>query len=576
MKQYLKYFEKYKVPVVLAPLMMILECISDIVQPILMSNIVDIGIANMNLSYTVKTGIFMILIALLAACTGILNAIFSSKAAVGFATELRKSLFKKVQSFSFSNIDEFSTASLITRLTSDITQLQNVVTMGLRIFIKAPFMLVFAAIMAVSINKDLALILVCSIPILFIGIMFILKKGFPMFSIMQQKLDKVNESIRENLTNVRVVKSFVRQDYEKQKFKKSNDDLTNSTMKAMNIVIVNMPLMMFVMNFTTIAVIWFGGKQIAVGDFEVGKLMAFINYIFHILMSLMMVSMTLIMFSRAGASSKRILEVLNTESDIADSPNAKDIKVSKGKIEFKNVSFKYNKDNEEYTLKDINFTVNAGEILAIVGATGSAKTSLVQLIPRLYDVTEGQVLVDDVDVRDYKIKNLRDGVGMVLQKNVLFSGTIKENLKWGNENATDDQIVEVCKDAQANDFIMSFTDKYDTDLGQGGVNVSGGQKQRLCIARAMLKKPAILILDDSTSAVDTATEAKIRESFNDNLKGTTKIIIAQRISSVVSADKILVVDDGKIVAIGNHKELLENNQTYQEIYYSQKEKGVSA
>lgn len=576
MKQYLKYFEKYKAPVVLAPLMMILECISDIVQPILMSNIVDIGIANMNLSYTVKTGIFMILIALLAACTGILNAIFSSKAAVGFATELRKSLFKKVQSFSFSNIDEFSTASLITRLTSDITQLQNVVTMGLRIFIKAPFMLVFAAIMAVSINKDLALILVCSIPILFIGIMFILKKGFPMFSIMQQKLDKVNESIRENLTNVRVVKSFVRQDYEKQKFKKSNDDLTNSTMKAMNIVIVNMPLMMFVMNFTTIAVIWFGGKQIAVGDFEVGKLMAFINYIFHILMSLMMVSMTLIMFSRAGASSKRILEVLNTESDIADSPNAKDIKVSKGKIEFKNVSFKYNKDNEEYTLKDINFTVNAGEILAIVGATGSAKTSLVQLIPRLYDVTEGQVLVDDVDVRDYKIKNLRDGVGMVLQKNVLFSGTIKENLKWGNENATDDQIVEVCKDAQANDFIMSFTDKYDTDLGQGGVNVSGGQKQRLCIARAMLKKPAILILDDSTSAVDTATEAKIRESFNDNLKGTTKIIIAQRISSVVSADKILVVDDGKIVGIGNHKELLENNQTYQEIYYSQKEKGVSA
>lgn len=576
MKQYLKYFEKYKVPVVLAPLMMILECISDIVQPILMSNIVDIGIANMNLSYTVKTGIFMILIALLAACTGILNAIFSSKAAVGFATELRKSLFKRVQSFSFSNIDEFSTASLITRLTSDITQLQNVVTMGLRIFIKAPFMLVFAAIMAVNINKDLALILVCSIPILFIGIMFILKKGFPMFSIMQQKLDRVNESIRENLTNVRVVKSFVRQDYEKQKFKKSNDDLTNSTMKAMNIVIVNMPLMMFVMNFTTIAVIWFGGKQIAVGDFEVGKLMAFINYIFHILMSLMMVSMTLIMFSRAGASSKRILEVLNTESDIADSPNAKDIKVSKGKIEFKNVSFKYNKDNEEYTLKDINFTVNSGEILAIVGATGSAKTSLVQLIPRLYDVTEGQVLVDDVDVRDYKIKNLRDGVGMVLQKNVLFSGTIKENLKWGNENATDDQIVEVCKDAQANDFIMSFTDKYDTDLGQGGVNVSGGQKQRLCIARAMLKKPAILILDDSTSAVDTATEAKIRESFNDNLKGTTKIIIAQRISSVVSADKILVVDDGKIVGIGNHKELLENNQTYQEIYYSQKEKGVSA
>lgn len=576
MKQYIQYFKKYKAAVMLAPLMMVIECISDIVQPMLMSNIVDIGIANQNLNYTVKIGIAMIILAIIAVFSGILNAVFSSKAAVGFATELRKALFKKIQSFSFSNIDKFSTSSLVTRLTGDITQLQNVTTMGLRMFIKAPLLLLFGAIMAISINKELAVILIVSIPILFIGIFVIVKYGFPMFSIMQQKLDKVNESIQENLTNVRVVKSFVRQDYEKKKFAKANTDLMDATMKAMNIVITNMPLMMFVMNFTTIAVVWFGGNQIVAGKFEVGKLMAFINYIFHILMSLMMVSMTLIMFSRAEASSTRILEVLNTNPDIIDKENTKQIEHIDGKVEFKNVSFKYDSSNEEYILKDINLTINSGETVAIIGSTGSAKTSLVQLIPRLYDVTDGEILVDGVDVRDYEIKDLREKIGMVLQKNILFSGTIKENLKWGNEEATDEQIIQAAKDAQAHDFIMSFTDKYETDLGQGGVNVSGGQKQRLCIARAILKKPKILILDDSTSAVDTATEAKIREAFNNNLKDTTTIIIAQRISSVISADKIVIIDDGKIIGIGKHDELLANNETYKEIYYSQKEKGVSA
>lgn len=576
MKQYIQYFKKYKAAVILAPLMMVIECISDIVQPMLMSNIVDIGIANQNLNYTVKIGIAMIILALIAVFSGILNAVFSSKAAVGFATELRKALFNKIQSFSFSNIDKFSTSSLVTRLTGDITQLQNVTTMGLRMFIKAPLLLLFGAIMAISINKELAVILIVSIPILFIGIFVIVKYGFPMFSIMQQKLDKVNESIQENLTNVRVVKSFVRQDYEKKKFAKANTDLMDATMKAMNIVITNMPLMMFVMNFTTIAVVWFGGNQIVAGKFEVGKLMAFINYIFHILMSLMMVSMTLIMFSRAEASSTRILEVLNTNPDIIDKESTKQIEHIDGKIEFKNVSFKYDSSNKEYILKDINLTINSGETVAIIGSTGSAKTSLVQLIPRLYDVTDGEVLVDGVDVRDYEIKDLREKIGMVLQKNILFSGTIKENLKWGNEEATDEQIIQAAKDAQAHDFIMSFTDKYETDLGQGGVNVSGGQKQRLCIARAILKKPKILILDDSTSAVDTATEAKIREAFNNNLKDTTTIIIAQRISSVISADKIVIIDDGKIIGIGRHDELLANNETYKEIYYSQKEKGVSA
>lgn len=576
MKQYIQYFKKYKAAVMLAPLMMVIECISDIVQPMLMSNIVDIGIANQNLNYTVKIGIAMIILAIIAVFSGILNAVFSSKAAVGFATELRKALFKKIQSFSFSNIDKFSTSSLVTRLTGDITQLQNVTTMGLRMFIKAPLLLLFGAIMAISINKELAVILIVSIPILFIGIFIIVKYGFPMFSIMQQKLDKVNESIQENLTNVRVVKSFVRQDYEKKKFAKANTDLMDATMKAMNIVITNMPLMMFVMNFTTIAVVWFGGNQIVAGKFEVGKLMAFINYIFHILMSLMMVSMTLIMFSRAEASSTRILEVLNTNPDIIDKENTKQIEHIDGKVEFKNVSFKYDSSNKEYILKDINLTINSGETVAIIGSTGSAKTSLVQLIPRLYDVTAGEVLVDGVDVRDYEIKDLREKIGMVLQKNILFSGTIKENLKWGNEEATDEQIIQAAKDAQAHDFIMSFTDKYETDLGQGGVNVSGGQKQRLCIARAILKKPKILILDDSTSAVDTATEAKIREAFNNNLKDTTTIIIAQRISSVISADKIVIIDGGKIIGIGKHDELLANNETYKEIYYSQKEKGVSA
>lgn len=576
MKQYIKYFQKYQTAVILAPFMMLIECISDIVQPLLMSNIVDVGIANGDLNHTIKIGIAMILLAIIAVCCGILNAVFSSKAAVGFATELRKALFKKIQSFSFSNIDKFSTSSLVTRLTSDITQLQNVTTMGFRIFIKAPLLLIFGAVMAIAINKELAVILIVSIPILFIGIITIVKYGFPMFSVMQQKLDKVNESIQENLTNVRVVKSFVRQDYEKEKFAKANIDLMDATVKAMNIVIINMPLMMFVMNFTTIAVVWFGGKQIVAGSFEIGKLMAFINYIFHILMSLMMVSMTLIMFSRAEASSTRILEVLNTNPDLLDKDNAKTINNIEGKVEFKNVSFKYDLSNDEYILKDINFTINPGETVAIIGATGSAKTTLVQLIPRLYDVTQGQVLVDGIDVRDYKLKDLREKIGMVLQKNVLFSGTIKENLKWGNENATDEQIIKASQDAQAHDFVMSFTDKYETDLGQGGVNVSGGQKQRLCIARAILKNPKILILDDSTSAVDTATEAKIKEAFDENLKDTTTIIIAQRISSVISADKIVIIDDGKIVGIGNHDELLANNETYKEIYYSQKEKGVSA
>lgn len=576
MNKYRKYFSKYQFAVIFATLMMIIECISDIIQPILMSNIVDIGISNGDLNYTIKIGIAMIIISMIAVCSGILNAVFSSKAAVGFATELRKALFKKIQSFSFANIDTFSTSSLVTRLTSDVTQLQNVAIMRFRIFIKAPLLLIFGAVMAIAINKELAVILIVSIPILFIGIIVIIKYGFPMFSVMQQKLDKVNESIQENLTNVRVVKSFVRQDYEKKKFAKANTDLMDATVKAMNIVITNMPLMMFVMNFTTIAVIWFGGNQIVTGKFEVGKLMAFINYIFHILMSLMMVSMTLIMFSRAEASSTRILEVLNTNPDLVDRDNAKAINNIKGEIEFKNVSFKYNSSNNEYILKDINFTISSGETVAIIGATGSAKTTLVQLIPRLYDVTEGQVLVDGVDVRDYKLKDLREKIGMVLQKNVLFSGTIKENLKWGNEQATEEQIIQASKDAQAHDFVMSFTDKYETDLGQGGVNVSGGQKQRLCIARAILKNPKILILDDSTSAVDTATEAKIREAFDKNLKDTTTIIIAQRISSVISADKIIIIDDGKIVGIGKHEELLANNETYKEIYYSQKEKGVSA
>ena len=467
----------------------------------------------------------------------------------------------------------------MTRLTNDITNMQNVIMMALRMMLRAPGMLIGGLIMAVLMNARLALILGVVIPLLLVALIIVIRIAFPKFDIMQTRIDKLNSRIQENITNVRVVKSFVRDDFEKETFNEANEELMEKSLSAMKIVIFTMPIMTLAMNITTMAVVWFGGKQIIVGDMPVGDLTAFTTYIIQILMSLMMVAMIMIQGSRALASSKRIKEVLQAEIDLNDdNASQKDLVVEKGAIEFRDVGFRYYKKHKNNVLKHISFRAEPGETIGIIGSTGSGKSSLVQLIPRLYDADEGQVLVDGVDVREYSLKHLRDGVAMVLQKNTLFSGTIMDNLRWGDESAEDEQVFEMARCAQADGFVKSFTEGYDTELGQGGVNVSGGQKQRLCIARALLKKPKILILDDSTSAVDTATEAEIRKSFSTSLKDTTKLIIAQRISSVESADRILVLDEGEIVGQGTHEELLKDCEEYQEIYYSQrdKEKEVSA
>ena len=467
----------------------------------------------------------------------------------------------------------------MTRLTNDITNMQNVIMMALRMMLRAPGMLIGGLIMAVLMNARLAIILGVVIPLLLVALVIVIRIAFPRFDIMQTRIDKLNSRIQENITNVRVVKSFVRDDFEKETFNEANEELMEKSLSAIKVVIFTMPIMTLAMNITTMAVVWFGGKQIIVGDMPVGDLTAFTTYIIQILMSLMMVAMIMIQGSRALASSKRIKEVLQAEIDLNDdNAGRKDLVVEKGAIEFRDVGFRYYKKHKNNVLKHISFRAEPGETIGIIGSTGSGKSSLVQLIPRLYDADEGQVLVDGVDVRDYSLKHLRDGVAMVLQKNTLFSGTIMDNLRWGDESAADEQVFEMARCAQADAFVKSFTEGYDTELGQGGVNVSGGQKQRLCIARALLKKPKILILDDSTSAVDTATEAEIRKSFTTSLKDTTKLIIAQRISSVESADRILVLDEGEIVGQGTHEALLKDCEEYQEIYYSQrdKEKEVSA
>ena len=482
-----------------------------------------------------------------------------------------------MQEFSFKNIDSYSTGSLVTRLTNDIQQVQNVLMMGLRMAMRAPGMFIGALIMAFMMNARLAVVILVVIPLLTAAIAVILKTAFPRFTAMQKKLDQLNSGIQEALTNVRVIKSFVREEFEEEKFRDMNQDLKNSSLDAMKIVIVTMPVMTLAMNITTLAVVWYGGNIIIAGDMPVGDLTAFTTYIVQILMSLMMLSMVFLQLSRAVASIRRVGEVMDTEIDLTDrDASRKDLAVLKGKVEFKHVSFSYTDNRDEMVLEDINFTAEPGQIIGIIGSTGSGKTTLVQMIPRLYDATKGQVLVDGVDVREYSLKNLREGVGMVLQKNVLFSGTIEENLRWGKEDASMDEIREMAQSAQADSFVTSFTNGYDTDMGQGGVNVSGGQKQRLCIARALLKRPKILILDDSTSAVDTATEARIRQCFNTSLKDTTKIIIAQRIGSVEEADRILVLDEGRLIGQGTHEQLMEECKAYQEIYYSQRDRKETA
>jgi ABC transporter len=579
MKQYKKYVIPYKSAFILGPIFMIVEVLGEIILPKLMSMIInygcgqDVTVAAKGPAYIIGIGAAMIGTALLMMMGGVLGAYFAVKASVNFAGDLRRDVFAKVQKFSFANIEKFSTGSLVTRLTNDITNIQNVLSMGLRMLLRAPGMLIGGLIMAFLMNAKLALVFCVVIPVLIIALAFVMKTAFPRFDVMQTKIDGLNSRIQENITNQRVVKSFVRDDFEKETFDRANNELKDKTLRAMKVVILTMPIMTLAMNLTVMAVVWFGGQQILIGDMPVGNLTAFTTYVTQILMSLMMVSMIMIQGSRAMASSHRILEVLDTDIDLNDdNASEKDRLVTSGEIEFKNVCFRYYKKHKKNVLQNINFTAKPGEVVGIIGSTGSGKSSLVQLIPRLYDCDEGEVLVDGVNVKEYSLNHLRDGVAMVLQKNTLFSGSIMENLRWGDEEATDEQVKEAAKAAQADGFVSEFADGYDRELGQGGVNVSGGQKQRLCIARALLKKPKILILDDSTSAVDTATEAQIRKSFSTTLKDTTKFIIAQRISSVEDADRILVMDEGQIVGQGTHKELLESCETYQEIYYSQRSK----
>ena len=569
----MKYVKPYWVYFVVGPLLMIIEVVGEVFMPKFMAQIINNGVQHQNVGYIITMGLVMLVTAVLMMLGGIGGSYFGAKASINFGADVRHDVFSKVQKFSFSNIDKFSTASLVTRLTNDVTQMQNFINMLLRMCLRSPGMLIGALIMAININARLALILAVIMPVMAITMIFVLKKGFPRFGIMQTKIDGLNTSIQENLTNVRVVKSFVREEQQNQKFQEANRDLKKAGLSAMNVVILTMPLMNFFMNFTSLAVVWFGGRQVMVGGMQIGDLTAFVTYITQILSSLMMLSMIFMNASRAMASSKRLKEVLDERIDLNDE-NARypERKVTEGRIEFKNVNFRYYKNSQEKVLDEVNLTIEPGQTVGIIGSTGCGKTTLVSMIPRLYDADEGQILVDGIDVRDYKLENLRDGVGMVLQKNVLFSGSIKENLLWGDENATDEEIYAAAESAQAHSFVQSFTDGYQMELGQGGVNVSGGQKQRLCIARALLKKPKILILDDSTSAVDTATEARIREAFNHELKDSTKIIIAQRITSVQDADEIIVVNEGKITGIGTHEQLLQHNEEYQEIYYSQMDK----
>ncbi|SJZ35291.1 ABC transporter ATP-binding protein [Eubacterium coprostanoligenes] len=518
-----------------------------------------------------KIGLLMLIMAIVGFCGGLMTMKTSSVASQKFSYRLRKAMYDKISSFSFKNIDTFSTSSLTTRLTNDVTMLQNTLMMGLRILVRAPALLIVSAVFAFSINAKLSMILLVLFPVMIVIIAVILKFGFPMFQKMQKKIDNINRVVQENLIGIRVVKAYVREDREKDKFHEASDDLANQGSKASGLIITVMPIMMLLMNFVIIYIYYKGSIDASNKLMDVGQISVLANYIVQVLMNIMMVSMLMLQLTRAKACGDRVVEVLDTEIDIVNPENPFKPTESKGEVEFKNVSFGYNDGMD--ILTDVSFKAKAGSVVGIIGSTGCGKSSLVNLIPRLYDVSGGEILVDGVNVKDYDIEALRELIGVVLQKNVLFTGTIKENIKWGKQDATDEEIISACKAAQAHDFIMSQPDGYDTELSQGGLNLSGGQKQRLCIARAIIKQPKILILDDSTSAVDTATEAKIRECFYKELKDTTVLIIAQRISSVAQADEIIVLDDGKIDSVGNHEELMQTSEIYQEIYKTQ-QKGV--
>lgn len=563
------YAKKYQRYFLLACACIIGETVFELVIPVLMANIIDVGVANKDTNYIVIQGILMIVCACIAYVLGVLYARFAATAGQGFGAELRKDEFEKVQNFSFANTDHFSTSSLITRLTSDVIIIQNAICNGIRPLVRAPFMLLLALFFTFTINAKLALIFLVSTPILGIGLFVIVRKVGPLFKFMQSSMDNINTIVQENLNAIRVVKSYVREGYESEKFEGMNENLRENSEKAFRTSVWNMPLFQYVMYLTIVSILFFGGQMILAGTMKVGELTGFLSYVMQILNALMMISNVFLMLTRSITSCERIIEVLDEVPDIHDPQNTSEI-VENGTIDFHHVYFKYKSTAKEYVLTDIDLHIPAGSTIGILGGTGSAKTSLVQLIPRLYDVSEGEVLVDGRNVKNYSVEHLRDSVGMVLQKNTLFSGTIKENLLWGNKNASDEDIEWACHIACVDEFIKNFPEGYQTDMGQGGVNVSGGQKQRLCIARALLKKPKVLILDDSTSAVDTATEASIREGLA-SLKDTTKIIIAQRVSSVQHADQIVILEDGHIHAVGTHDELLAHDHIYQDIYYSQLE-----
>ena len=577
MKRWFKYIKPYLHFFILGPLCMIIEVIGEVLMPLYLADVINGAIYNtLTPDVSLIAMAKMIGTALLMMIGGVGGSYFGAKASVNFASDLRADLFRKVQGYSFANIDKFSTGSLVTRLTNDVSQMQMFINMMLRMMLRSPGMLIGGIIMAIKLSPSLSIVMAVTLPLLLGSMAFIIARGMPRFAKMQTKIDALNSTVQENITNVRVVKSFTREDFETEKFKGANKNLKDAGMSAMKNMILMQPVQSFFMYLTTGLVIWFGAQLViknydaGIQGFSVGELSSFINYVSQILMSLMMVTFMLMFSSRALASAKRISEVLDEKLDITDGENA-DVNavVEHGEIEFKNVTYRYYKNSSEPVLSNIDLKIEAGSTVGIIGSTGCGKTTLVSLIPRLYDTDEGEVLVDGKNVKDYTLYNLREGVGMVLQKNVLFSGTIEENLRWGDENATDEQIFAAAESAQADKFVKNFTDGYQTELGQGGVNVSGGQKQRLCIARALLKNPKIIILDDSTSAVDTATEAQIRRAFREELAASTKIIIAQRISSVKDADMIVVMDDGKITGIGSHDYLMETNVEYQEIYNSQ-------
>lgn len=570
MKEFLSYVRPYKKEAFLAIFCILSETVFELVIPLVMASIVDVGVANADTHYILMKGAQMLLFALIALGLGIGSSIYSAKCSQGVGAELRKAEFARLQQFSFANTDHFSSASLVTRLTSDVTTIQNALAGGMRPGFRSPVMMITAMTASFLINARLALVFLVAAPVLAVILFIIISHVRPMYTVMQGAIDKVNRIIQENLTAVRVVKSYVRGDYEKEKFDEVNDKLQTASESAFRTATLNMPAMQFIMYSTILAILWFGGNLLTVGGMKVGELTGFLSYVLQVLNSLMMFSNAFLMVTRAMGSWKRISEVMDEQIDIGEE-RAGDIEVRHGDIVFDHVSFKYNKDAAENVLTDISLHIEAGQTIGIIGQTGAAKSTLVQLIPRLYEAVEGTVYVDGHPVWEYPLEGLRNSIAMVLQKNTLFSGTVKDNLKWGNENATDEQIDEACRIACVDEFIGRLENGYDTEMGQGGVNVSGGQKQRLCIARAILKEPKVLILDDSTSAVDTATEGKIREGLAKSLPDTTKIIIAQRITSVMDADRIFILDDGRLVASGTHESLLASNAIYQDIYYSQQE-----